>query len=512
MKKIFSLLFVALLAMPAWADTVVTLDFSAQGYENSQQIHELTIDGVTVTFDKGTNTNNPPAYFNTGTAIRLYPGNSMTVSAGQNLKKIDFTFGSGDNSNNILCDVGSYNKAGKQWTIGSSDPSTSVVFSIDGTSGHRRIMQLVVTMEEADPVLELVPPVFEPNGGEFSGSQAVTLSCATQNAQIYWFYSTEEDQGVHNFYNGPIYLTETSTLTAYSVKGDDMSEYVTVTFTKVEQAVEAPVFTPASCSFSDRLDVALTCSTPNAKIYYSLDNELWNEYVDPIPVTSDLTIWAQAKVGEVESQVVSATYTKLPETTVTVNFDPSVDTGDGSTTRGHYTVVKDQVTMYVGDGTVYPDNYRVYGPNDSSAFVFTSSGAPILKIELSSGTASHTPSNLSLPEGQSGTYTTSGHDGVWEGNAQEVSFKVNAQVRLYTVIVTLAGEEPSTLRGDVNGDKDVDITDATALINYLLYSDATGIILANADCDGEEGVDISDATALINYLLYSTWDVATPAN
>jgi hypothetical protein len=93
-----------------------------------------------------------------------------------------------------------------------------------------------------------------------------------------------------------------------------------------------------------------------------------------------------------------------------------------------------------------------------------------------------------------------------------VSFKVNAQVRLYTVIVTLAGEEPSTLRGDVNGDKDVDITDATALINYLLYSDATGVILANADCDGEEGVDISDATALINYLLYSTWDVATPAN
>ncbi len=31
MKKFLSLLFVALLAMSAWADTVVTIDFSAQG-------------------------------------------------------------------------------------------------------------------------------------------------------------------------------------------------------------------------------------------------------------------------------------------------------------------------------------------------------------------------------------------------------------------------------------------------------------------------------------------------
>ena len=32
MKKLFSLLFVALLAVSAWADTVVTVDFNAQGW------------------------------------------------------------------------------------------------------------------------------------------------------------------------------------------------------------------------------------------------------------------------------------------------------------------------------------------------------------------------------------------------------------------------------------------------------------------------------------------------
>ena len=236
MKKFFSLLFVALLAMSAWADTVVTLDFSDQGYSDQQQIHELVIDDVTVTFDKGTNTNNPPTYYNTGTAIRLYPGNTMTVTGEQNIKKIDFTFGSGDKDNDILCDVGSYNKAGKQWTIGSSDPSTAVVFSVDGSSGHRRFMKLVVTMEDAEPVTELLAPVFHPDGGEFTGSLEVTLTCDTENASIFWFYGTEEDQGVHNYYNGPIYVTETTTLTAYSTKGSEMSEYVTVTFTNAESS------------------------------------------------------------------------------------------------------------------------------------------------------------------------------------------------------------------------------------------------------------------------------------
>jgi hypothetical protein len=60
-------------------------------------------------------------------------------------------------------------------------------------------------------------------------------------------------------------------------------------------------------------------------------------------------------------------------------------------------------------------------------------------------------------------------------------------------------------RGDVNSDGVVDIVDATALINYLLYGDSTAIDLDNANCDLSGGVDIVDATTLINYLLYGAW-------
>jgi endonuclease I len=67
--------------------------------------------------------------------------------------------------------------------------------------------------------------------------------------------------------------------------------------------------------------------------------------------------------------------------------------------------------------------------------------------------------------------------------------------------VTLTGPE-GLMIGDVNADGLVDITDATALINYLLTSDNQDIDLDAADINRDGHVDITDATALINILLY----------
>lgn len=504
MKKVLSLLIVALLAMSAWADTVVSIDFSAQGYSNNQNLDgaTLTVDGVTLAFDKADGSTNP-GYFNTGSAIRLYGGNTMTVSAAQNIKKIDFTFGSGDGSNNILSDVGNYNKAGKQWTIGSSDPSSQVVFTIEGSSGHRRIHQIDVTLEEENPVTELVAPVFDPEDGTtFTNSLEVKLSCATQNAEIHYYevVDGEIDYTTYRYYTGPIYINETKTFAAWSSKGEEYSDYVYATFTKIEQTCEAPVFTPAAGSFYTSINVTLTCATEGAKIYYSLDNELWSEYTDPIPVTDDITIWAKAIAGDVESEVVSATYTKLPATTVDVTFDATVDKGDGDAVRHHYTVVKDDVTMYVGDGTVYPNHYRIY-KSDTCALNFTSEGAPIIKIEFN-GMSGYTASNLSKAEGNEGTWTTSGTDGVWEGNASFVDFTINSQCRFTTITVTLASTTPSYDLGDVNYDSFVTIDDVTVLINYLL-TDAPYV--ATGDCNNDGLMNITDVTLLINYLLTDAW-------
>jgi len=59
-------------------------------------------------------------------------------------------------------------------------------------------------------------------------------------------------------------------------------------------------------------------------------------------------------------------------------------------------------------------------------------------------------------------------------------------------------------KGDVDMDGKVNITDVTALINYLLSHNAQGVNLVAADVDSNGSINIADVTALINYLLSGT--------
>ena len=65
----------------------------------------------------------------------------------------------------------------------------------------------------------------------------------------------------------------------------------------------------------------------------------------------------------------------------------------------------------------------------------------------------------------------------------------------------------SVVRGDVNGDGNVSITDVTALIDLLLGSDS--ISNQAADCNQDGDISITDVTALIDFLLSGTWGEMT---
>jgi hypothetical protein len=118
---------------------VESINMKAQGYTNGQEVTTITKGDVTLTFGKGTAGSNVPKYYNTGEAVRCYPGNSMTVTA-ESITKIVLTFGSGDSNNAISVSTGAL--SGSTWT-GDAD---QVVFSVGGSSGHRRIAQVDVTM------------------------------------------------------------------------------------------------------------------------------------------------------------------------------------------------------------------------------------------------------------------------------------------------------------------------------------------------------------------------------
>ena len=64
-------------------------------------------------------------------------------------------------------------------------------------------------------------------------------------------------------------------------------------------------------------------------------------------------------------------------------------------------------------------------------------------------------------------------------------------------------EEPEYIVGDVNDSGSVTIADVTALINYLLSGNETGINLLAADVNGDNKISIADVTGIINILLTS---------
>ena len=120
---------------------VETITFSSLGYENATAVTEVKSGDVTITFNKGSNSN-APKYYTSGNALRTYGGNYFTISAGTNVTKVEFTFSSGEGTNAITADSGNY--ASNAW----SGKSSSVKFSIGGSSGHRRIAKIVVTYEK----------------------------------------------------------------------------------------------------------------------------------------------------------------------------------------------------------------------------------------------------------------------------------------------------------------------------------------------------------------------------
>ena len=145
-----------------------TITMSGQGYTDGQEISSITGEACTISLDKGTN-NNAPKYYNTGTAIRAYGGNTITISSSsQTITGITFTFSSGEGSNEITADSGSYSN--NTW----SGSSSSVTFTIGGTSGHRRIASITITYQtsgSSEPTLSSIAVATAPTKTTYTAGE-----------------------------------------------------------------------------------------------------------------------------------------------------------------------------------------------------------------------------------------------------------------------------------------------------------------------------------------------------
>ena len=128
----------ATLTSSGGGETTTTLNFSQQGYANQEKVTSLEIGGVTVSFSQG-EASDPPAYYNTGAAIRVYAKGSFTVSSTNTISQIEITFGTGDGTNEISTNVGDYSDG--TW----KGSANEIIFTVGGDSKHRRIKSIAVT-------------------------------------------------------------------------------------------------------------------------------------------------------------------------------------------------------------------------------------------------------------------------------------------------------------------------------------------------------------------------------
>lgn len=165
--------------------------------------------------------------------------------------------------------------------------------------------------------LYIVKPVVSatPASCTFYGSQEVTLSADKDGAKIYYTTDgTEPSESNGEEYSAPLSFTETTTLKAVAILDGVSSEVLTATYTKGTPSVAV---TASSQTFETSLEVTITATPSDAKIYYTTDGTEpstdGTSYDSPVKFTinSTTTVKAIAVINGVKSEKKEGTFTKV---------------------------------------------------------------------------------------------------------------------------------------------------------------------------------------------------------
>lgn len=225
------------------ADKTVTIDLTAQGWANAQDVTSVqdASGAVTVTFDKGSGVN-APKYYTTGTAVRIYGGSSIVISLAEGstekISQIVYTFSGASYAptNTATVNIGNITPGAITTWSGSA---SSVSISRPSGSGHWRLQKVEVTFGTEDATHVDAPSI---SGNEdFVGSQQITIT-GPANSTIYYGIDLAADDlsDAPGEYTGKgedgtgvaqLTLDATHTVVAFAKVGENKSAVVSKTFT-----------------------------------------------------------------------------------------------------------------------------------------------------------------------------------------------------------------------------------------------------------------------------------------
>lgn len=218
MKKVLlSLAAVALSSVLASADNL-SITWENEGYGNGDEVTTVSKTPVTLTFAKGTNSNSPK-YYNTGKAIRLYGGNTMTVSVSENytLDKVVITTKDGqyvmNASSSATNGTFTINGTTATWTANGSQTSTTITQG--GATGHARIVSTDITYtKNAGPILEDPEITFPQSSYDVKLGEPFDAPVATAKSDgVITYTSSDESVATVNSETGAVEILAAGTTT-----------------------------------------------------------------------------------------------------------------------------------------------------------------------------------------------------------------------------------------------------------------------------------------------------------
>lgn len=345
-----------------------------------------------------------------------------------------------------------------------------VLFSCYGATNNQKPVYIYkATSDVPEPPVTVADPVFNPGTTGFTGSQIVTITCATEGADIYYSINDSE----YALYQNAITVTEDSTvLKAYAELEGVQSNIVTAKYYKRAEVTNLA----QANSLENKKDFVFY---GNVVVVYQNGNNLWVKdntgygliYGNQVP---------QVEVGATLAEEWEAQHYLFRGMIHEYQYPANVEATDDP-------LVEIVPTEYnETDLTTDNINERVILKG-----LTLTAGEDVKYLYTADGMAIYNQFNITYPTIEEGkTYDVEGMVSYYGEAVQIMPIAVTENVAV------------NVLRGDVNQDQSVNISDVTALIDILLSGAEAP---AEADCNLDNSVNISDVTALIDYLLSGSW-------
>lgn len=171
-----------------------------------------------------------------------------------------------------------------------------------------------------------------------------------------------------------------------------------------------------------------------------------NEAVATVDAKGQLTFkgYGTAKITATFTPTETKTYAASSASYTVINKDPNAVDVDvvfvaGVDKESDKTITKEGITISTSNGKLYKyTEYRLYSGSTTTISVKT---GKIVKIEFVGDDTDNKVSNLSLTQGEPGTFNAAadGLKATWTGSASSIKFKTNAQARVTKITITVVG-------------------------------------------------------------------------